>query len=74
MRRDIKLAAAAAVMERSPDHRVTTAATQPAQASDEGGSFGTPATTDSKTEHNQAAPTGVGELRVGTLFCPACFS
>ena len=85
MGRDSKLAAKerAAAMERSPDHRVTKAATQAARwvtaalrakQADEGGSFGTPATTDFKTEHNQGAPTGVGELRVGTLFCPACFS
>ena len=47
---------------------------RPREQADEGGSFGTPATTDFKTEHNQATPTGVGELRVGTLFCPACFS
>ena len=49
-----------------------TARPRPREQADEGGSFGTPATTDCKTEHNQAAPTG--ELRVGTLFCPACFS
>ena len=36
---------------------------RPREQVDEGGSFGTPATTDFKTEHNQAAPTGVGELR-----------
>ncbi|OLP77477.1 hypothetical protein AK812_SmicGene42457 [Symbiodinium microadriaticum] len=51
-----------------------TARPRPRKQADEGGSFGTPATTDFKTEHNQAAPTGIGELRVGTLFCPACFS
>ena len=51
-----------------------TARPRPREQADEGGSFGTPATPDFKTEHNQAAPPGVGELRVGTLFCPACFS
>ena len=79
----------AAAMERSPDQRVTnqrrqhtqraagtpggTARPRPREQADEGGSFGTPATTGLKTEDNQAAPTGVGELRVGTLFGPACF-
>ena len=51
-----------------------TARPRPCEQADEGGSFGTPATTDFKTEHNQAAPTGVGELGVGTLCCPASFS
>ena len=51
----------------------STARPRPREQADEGGSFGTPATTDFKTEDNQAAPTGVGELREGTLFGPACF-